>query len=375
MIKKLKINNFKKYSKFELDDLSTINIFLGANNTGKTTLLEAIFSLSCGASMEPLYNVVLLGNRRNQVEGIHIYDIISNIDSTFTFSDDSYNASFEAIDYNNKVYRFEHKLRPSPIMGTINDHIASHNQNISFSEQYLTNSEGGKINAQNIAEWIVKDHGKVANKYMIHFPQISNFNRVQPAFQARFNDILAHRGRNSINQIYASLKRNPQLFQEFVREMRKVFPGIKTFDMIPYPNGSISPISVVKEDGQVLPIYSFGDGMQRWFYLIGILIMDKKGIQLIEEIDATFHFEAQKDLIKTLIKYTKMYQSQVFATCHNIEFVDNLLKSVAEFNHKDLDSIRIITLKENSNGEILSRTFKGEDAFYNRNEYNLELRI
>lgn len=41
MIKSLEINNYKGIQNFKLDNLNRINIFVGNNNSGKTSLLEA----------------------------------------------------------------------------------------------------------------------------------------------------------------------------------------------------------------------------------------------------------------------------------------------------------------------------------------------
>ena len=42
MIKNIKINNYKCFQNFEIKDFKRINIFVGDNNSGKTSLLEAV---------------------------------------------------------------------------------------------------------------------------------------------------------------------------------------------------------------------------------------------------------------------------------------------------------------------------------------------
>jgi AAA15 family ATPase/GTPase len=49
MFTKLEINNFRGIRKLELNDFNRINVFVGKNNVGKTTVLEALFLLN-GAS-------------------------------------------------------------------------------------------------------------------------------------------------------------------------------------------------------------------------------------------------------------------------------------------------------------------------------------
>jgi len=46
MFTKLKFENFKAFKSIEVSKLSRVNIFLGENNSGKSTLLDALFILT-----------------------------------------------------------------------------------------------------------------------------------------------------------------------------------------------------------------------------------------------------------------------------------------------------------------------------------------
>ena len=50
MFTRLAIKNFRAFGELEVADLGPINLFTGMNNTGKTSLLEAIFLLLGGGS-------------------------------------------------------------------------------------------------------------------------------------------------------------------------------------------------------------------------------------------------------------------------------------------------------------------------------------
>ena len=57
MLTSFKISGFRRYANFYLQDLSRINFILGENNIGKTSILEAIFSWSCGQNISPMFNI------------------------------------------------------------------------------------------------------------------------------------------------------------------------------------------------------------------------------------------------------------------------------------------------------------------------------
>jgi AAA15 family ATPase/GTPase len=46
MLKSLKIENFRCFKSFELQQLGRINLLVGANNSGKSSILEAIYLLT-----------------------------------------------------------------------------------------------------------------------------------------------------------------------------------------------------------------------------------------------------------------------------------------------------------------------------------------
>ena len=50
MFESLRIRNYRVFSDLEIGDLSRINLIGGKNNSGKTSLLEAIFLLSAGGN-------------------------------------------------------------------------------------------------------------------------------------------------------------------------------------------------------------------------------------------------------------------------------------------------------------------------------------
>lgn len=220
-----------------------------------------------------------------------------------------------------------------------------------------------------IAEWQVEHNGKVVSENLTS--SVNPISKVSPFLFAKYIDLFSHITVNEIIQICSNLKRN-NLIEDVIQELNKVFPEIKNIDMIPYPDGSVSPISILK-DGTTLPLYAYGDGVQRWFYVLGAIALYKNSIICIDEIDTGFHPAAQAEFSKHLAQYSKNNNVQLFLTTHNVEFIDNFLKSVKELGEEYLEETRIITLR-NSGSNITQRTLDGKMALDGRNEFSLELR-
>jgi len=62
------IEQYKIFKNFKIDKLNRINIFAGFNNTGKTTLLEAIYLLTKQNNIEAYFNYVKLKNKLSKLQ-------------------------------------------------------------------------------------------------------------------------------------------------------------------------------------------------------------------------------------------------------------------------------------------------------------------
>ncbi len=59
-IRKLELTNFRNYTKFKIDDFEGINIIIGNNGIGKTSILEGIYVCSLARSFKSNDDYVIL---------------------------------------------------------------------------------------------------------------------------------------------------------------------------------------------------------------------------------------------------------------------------------------------------------------------------
>jgi AAA15 family ATPase/GTPase len=374
MLRTFQIKGFRKFKDIKFDELSQINLFLGSNNVGKSTILEAFFAFITGKNINALLGNSIL-RRSNNVNGA--YDFVERLLSIqhnqnvkpFTFA---FSGTFES----GKKYKFEHILEPYSIFSDIKPNLMGNFGNTqvekNINNMKLVNNTGN-IQITPVGKWKIRERNNHLTEVEIGFPPVSPDLQHDPLMLGRFVDILTHRETHENTKIYSSLKRE-NLMDEFIRELQNTFPNILGIDSIPYPDGSPSPVSF-KTKNQLLPMYNFGDGVQRWYSILGGLLLYQNAIHCIEEIDATFHPSSQKDLSRNLYNYAKQYKNQLFMTSHSIEFVDNLLQAIYEENDYSEDIVRIITLKNDPDtNEVYSRTLTGREAYETREKYQLELR-
>lgn len=371
MISRLEIDGYKKFKHLVIDRLGTINVFLGPNNMGKTSILESIYGWASGQNLQPFFDS---GITRSQFYArTKVYAIAEAILSSVNRNSDENKLSFTfAAIENGKKISFKHEFVPSVIFQPLEWIPFSQSYEYAVSEARQMFLQDGQPNFF-IGKWSI--YSDLAKEQVYEICSDNRNNTTQyfgiqshiPSYYYKgyFYDVIGNM------QIYNSLKRRG-LLDKFITGLKKNFPYIKSLDAIPYPDSTFGYVNVEKEDGSSLPIYSYGDGLQKWYSILGEMIKSTDGMMCIDEIDAAFHPEMQRDFSRYLLDYAKLSNIQVFATTHNIEWVDKLLHA---YNNDELEEyIRIYKIFEDDNGIPKIKCLTGDEAAYIRREYNMELR-
>ena len=67
MLTSLRISNYRAFRELRIDELSRINLISGRNNSGKTTLLEALLMLSAGHPEITLHTAIIRGMKSERL--------------------------------------------------------------------------------------------------------------------------------------------------------------------------------------------------------------------------------------------------------------------------------------------------------------------
>lgn len=79
-----------------------------------------------------------------------------------------------------------------------------------------------------------------------------------------------------------------------------------------------------------VPLRSFGDGLNRLFGIILSLVNAKDGLLLIDEFENGMHHSVQLDVWRGIFRLAKLLKVQVFATSHSWDAVESFQKAAAE---------------------------------------------
>lgn len=108
-----------------------------------------------------------------------------------------------------------------------------------------------------------------------------------------------------------------------VRVLQLFDPDVEDLDVI--ASLGREAVRVTHRLRGVVDLASFGDGMRRSTVLALALARSAGGVLLIDEIEAGIHHELQPAVFATLFKAAKASSVQLLATTHSLEAVDSVL--------------------------------------------------
>ncbi len=310
MLKTVHIKNFRGFESFELQNLGRINLLVGKNNSGKTSVLEAIQLLHSGLNLEPLTEIML--NR-----------------GEFVWNERE--PSQRELDLNCLFYGYKPEDNKITISGTKDNLQNKDTQKNTDFNAYLTwrsspNTQNIPIlqkkvlsinHTQGQEAFIISDYNTLSLENLPYFPQPKD----KPSQKTRF-----------INSTSLTVGRMIDLFNEIVlnpeelivnEALKTIEPKLKRIaPVVPQTSHNLSNLRggfVVRlaDSEQRIPIGSLGDGIWRMLGLALSLACAKGGVLLVDEIDTGLHFTTLTDMWKLLWETAKKLDVQVFATTHS----------------------------------------------------------
>ncbi len=123
-----------------------------------------------------------------------------------------------------------------------------------------------------------------------------------------------------------------------------------------------------------MPISTYGDGIKRVLLLANAIARTAGGILLIDEVETAIHAQYYDDIFRFLVKACKQFGIQLFITTHNIEAFDSLLATQSYDQQQEQDDITVLTLKKTP-AQTLIRNMSGYEVSRNREAFDFEVRI
>lgn len=291
MLQNIKIKNFKKFAELDLQNFSRVNLFIGNNNSGKSTVLEAVFFAINEFPLAFLERAL----RRAKLLTNPIIAIESDIDYLFNLAnfDKTSRFNFKVSDVQHEVVFTRDVLYDS--INNINQ-IGGQNNFLKLLAEYTYD----EIKAQLVVD---ANSGNV---------QISNINKkLCPIYMLD----------NNLN--WNHLLFNKIIIEKYADDILEFLNSAFNLNIIKF---AVLDNEIYVDNGfpKMIPIRYLGDGIVKIIGILAVIISSRDGICLIDEIENGIYYKNQPKLIKYLDEISKKFNVQLFITTHSNDFIRNL---------------------------------------------------
>ncbi len=339
-LKNLTIENFRSFDHFTLSDLGRINLLVGTNNSGKTTILEAANVLLSGEKLSAIWAVLA---RRGEFCSDEIHPknrspLQQFVDVRRLFRDHQINSnSIFRIKANDDVGDSEVEVSIVPASA-----LALHLAQPSFA--YTSPPSFSENPIPSLSLNISWKHGAVQNRDSLRrdvllgnngglsselYTERSEWRWLAGAVSVNFlnNSSLSD---SEVASLYERIVLTPgeELVLESLRlidsRIERMASTTSSEDSNPgYPTrgGILVRLTGTKER---VPIASMGDGIWRMLGLALAMVHSANGILLIDEVDTGLHHSVMRKMWQFLDECSKRSNVQIIATTHSRDCYQSL---------------------------------------------------
>lgn len=377
MFRTISIKGFRLFEDFTLNDLSPFNIVVGQNNSGKTSLLEAIF-LHCA----PMNFHVLLSLITLRYGGFHSNPpyIFDQIKWLFTNPREKLTAELGISGKWQQADNITERITRAIINSEFDKESDFRRQISNSSGNLVTSSDEMVMNTPtHSSKGLVI--GSVALEFQTSYQELIRGElefttegplRIgAPRIKTDINTVFSGSGTYKspdagIDSYNESVKRSHD--KTCIDLLRKIDPDVEDADILLAADKSPQIYIRHKRLG-FTPIGNLGDGARRMFHLATLFAQCHDGVILIDELESAIHTAALEQFIDWIIEVAHAFHVQVFATTHSLECLDVILGSHA----LKRDDFRLFRLKQQAN-QVTSKMIERDMLERLRFELGQEIR-
>lgn len=296
LLDNLNVDCYRGLSHIELTGFNHVNILVGDNNVGKTSVMEMIFALNAPYSLD-IWNEI--ARKKSNSRGFTYYS--------------AYQTLFP-ID-NEKRIKFEGSFFD---YGMVSVSVSAEEYNTTISEKELNRINGliktGNQNSQDsYVDTKVLEISINSRMGEVEF-EIYDFQRRPPRIPVNdekkslwaYNTVFLE-PRDGLENDFSYLKK-VILDSEYYSQLVEI---LKEFDQ------TITGIIAVEDMGRTeyyvrtsnhntaIPISVYGDGLKKALIIFACMASNKDGIVLVDEIESSIHTSAMKKVFLTILNWAK----------------------------------------------------------------------
>lgn len=362
MLQELFIERFRGICDLKVEELNQINLIVGDNNCGKTSMLEAIQLVGPSFGTGNIFRIArqreyLMGFAGNSIydsficmfphDGsellIHVSGVCDNKDISYVVKGEQQTILMDPKDMNRKTIR---ELRE-------------------ISEPMEVEAFDGSIFYRN---------GERVHSKEIKVNQLSRLSGVTLERAREYDIVYVSPFEHLKGDVISRIVKNDEYKEICLRALQLFDPDIVDMMIFKSDVGN-RPVEYLKHRklGN-MPLSTFGDGIKKVLVLANAIAKAAGGIVLMDEIETAIHKKYYDEIFRFIVKVCKAFDVQAFITTHSLEAIDGLLMTQDYEEQEVEDSVSVVTLKRDEN-RTYARVLSGREVAQNREAFGFEVRL
>jgi AAA15 family ATPase/GTPase len=339
LIRDLTIKGYRCFEDFSMNGLTRVNLLVGNNNSGKTSFLEAVYLLVNQPSMGTVQTTIreIFENRGEFSQQVEMVNNQSKQIITQKFFLDRFFYGFGK----NKLDKFSILGRENSEQIKVFSFLETEELSFYYPEDVSTFNDM----STSTLDWVPCAFFDFSITGIMKKQLISDFDEISTGELALKKDFslliqnsffLSNRqiSFDEIAKLWDKINLSPK--EDIVIEALKIIiPDVERVGFSISPGMNTIKLKL-KDQTELVPLSSMGDGMNRILTLAMALVSTEKGVLLIDEIETGLHYEAQLDMWRLVLKTAQDLDVQVFATTHSWDCIAAFKEALQELEDQSV---------------------------------------
>lgn len=330
----LSIERFRAFRYLEIERFGRVNLITGRNNTGKSSVLEALRILASNASPSIVYDI--LHFREEDTRETEESTQPTDVGSLFSLS--------------NLFYGFPQlsaKLEPMVIAANGGQRPMRLSMGVGwFSEERQADGSRRRVpqqpelfgDSELVPALVVSETGAPDRFLPLDFWNrysrgrlASSLFSTERKLPCEFVSPYGGERTATLGPLWDKIALSDHE-EDIVKALRIIDPKISAVSMIGGQESRQPRTAIVRSEGLPRPVNlrSFGDGLNRLFGIVLSLVNAKDGLLLIDEFENGMHYSVQLDVWRAVFRLARHLDVQVVATSHSWDTVEAFQKAASE---------------------------------------------
>lgn len=350
MLEKLAITSFRGISNLELSGLSRINILIGTNGAGKTSILEAA-ALIANPTTPGLLNSIATWREMpplNEQSDFALRTIFANLDESkaaefsFLIDGSTHRLRISASFRRNTIVDTRLNQEDPPVMeqGVAGETLAG------VEYHYTAHSQTFPVSLRLLPKGF-ETHGEISRRPGDPVPRPPE--KLGCFYIHARRATSAGETSNTLTNLYETKQED-----DFIRALKTVDHRLKRL----VPGFKKNQPVVLADIGlpRLIPVNALGDGFCRVLLMLTGLSESKPRLLIVDEIDSGLHPSVMKSFWRSLLALSRTTNAQVLCSTHNEEMLRTTLDAFED--HQDV--LRIYRIDRNSTSEVSAQAYSYE---------------